>query len=79
MVQRCSTFRISATRRLLLISTLKTAATITMNSPQSLLQLHQLATENKSREEKIYFAEWVREIGLKCIGFNGVCIFRPVP
>ncbi|KAL1996140.1 hypothetical protein VTN49DRAFT_463 [Thermomyces lanuginosus] len=49
-----------------------TAATITMNSPQSLLQLHNMATENKSREERIYFAELVREIGLKCVGFNGI-------
>ena len=53
---------------------LQTAATMTMNSPESLLQLHKLVSERKSQEESVYLAELVREIGLKCIGFNGVVI-----
>ncbi|OKL62421.1 Dol-P-Man:Man(5)GlcNAc(2)-PP-Dol alpha-1,3-mannosyltransferase [Talaromyces atroroseus] len=53
-----------------------TAATMTMNSPESLLQLHQLVSHEKSVDETVYLAELVREIGLKCIGFNGVGEFR---
>lgn len=49
---------------------------MTMNSPESLIQLHKLVSESKSKEESVYLAELIREIGLKCIGFNGV---RPVP
>ncbi|KAL1965498.1 hypothetical protein VTN77DRAFT_5754 [Rasamsonia byssochlamydoides] len=49
-----------------------TAATMTMNSPESLLQLHRLASASKTKEEAVYLAELVREIGLKCIGFNGI-------
>lgn len=46
---------------------------MTMNSPESLVQLHKLVSESKSKEESVFLAELVREIGLKCIGFNGVC------
>ncbi|KKA22317.1 Conserved mitochondrial protein [Rasamsonia emersonii CBS 393.64] len=49
-----------------------TAATMTMNSPESLLQLHKLASSEKTKEEAVYLAELIREIGLKCIGFNGI-------
>ncbi|GAM42319.1 mitochondrial hypothetical protein [Talaromyces pinophilus] len=49
-----------------------TAATMTMNSPESLVQLHKLVSESKSKEESVYLAELIREIGLKCIGFDGI-------
>ncbi|EEA19891.1 hypothetical protein TMatcc_010032 [Talaromyces marneffei ATCC 18224] len=49
-----------------------TAATMTMNSPESLVELHKLVSESKSKEESVYLAELIREIGLKCIGFNGI-------
>lgn len=47
---------------------------MTMNSPEALTQLFHLATsapEDKARP--VQTAELMREIGLKCIGFNGVC------
>lgn len=47
-----------------------------MNSPESLVQLHKLVSQDKSIDESIYLAELVREIGLKCIGFNGVRTIR---
>lgn len=60
--------------------TFSAAATFTMNSPDSLLQLYSLATSSsspfqRSREEaahRVWTAELMREIGLKCIGLNGV-------
>ncbi|KAF7593028.1 hypothetical protein BBP40_012115 [Aspergillus hancockii] len=51
---------------------LSTAATITMNSPESLAILFQLATTSQSTEESIAVAELMREVGLKCISFNGI-------
>lgn len=45
-----------------------------MNSPDSLLELYRVANaENKSQQ--VYTAELMREVGLKCIGFNGVSAF----
>ena len=49
--------------------TLSTAATMTMNSPASLLQLHTVASQNMS---PVSTAEIMREVGLKCISFNGI-------
>ena len=46
-----------------------------MNSPDSLLELYRLANSPKHRSSKthgVYTAELMREIGLKCIGLNGV-------
>lgn len=44
-----------------------------MNSPDSLVELYGVATkEAKDKEAKVYAAELIREVGLKCIGFNGV-------
>ena len=46
-----------------------------MNSPDSLLELYSLANSpkfKKSESQGIYTAELMREIGLKCIGLNGV-------
>ncbi|KIW00507.1 hypothetical protein, variant [Verruconis gallopava] len=51
---------------------LTTAATMTMNSPNSLAVLYQHATRLKKQEECVKTAELMREIGLKCIGFNGI-------
>ncbi|TKA41771.1 hypothetical protein B0A54_08197 [Friedmanniomyces endolithicus] len=48
---------------------------MTMNSPQSLLELYGLATSpnyNKGNDNKVWTAELMREVGLKCIGLNGV-------
>lgn len=52
--------------------TISTAATITMNSPDSLLELHHVATSSGSLRQKVYAAELMREVGLKCISFNGI-------
>ncbi|TVY16993.1 Dol-P-Man:Man(5)GlcNAc(2)-PP-Dol alpha-1,3-mannosyltransferase, partial [Lachnellula arida] len=53
--------------------TLSTATTMTMNSPGGLTELYKLATEGEGgREEAVRTAELMREVGLKCIGFNGV-------
>ncbi|GAB7331301.1 hypothetical protein MBLNU13_g02748t1 [Cladosporium sp. NU13] len=54
-----------------------TAATMTLNSPESLLQLYALASASKPAtanpsDHPVYTAELMREVGLKCIGFNGV-------
>lgn len=46
---------------------------MTMNSPESLTQLYNLATSSSADATKsAQTAELMREIGLKCIGFNGV-------
>ncbi|KAK3111507.1 hypothetical protein LTR53_013188 [Teratosphaeriaceae sp. CCFEE 6253] len=55
--------------------TASTAATMTLNSPQSLLELYGLATSpshSKGQDNKVWTAELMREVGLKCIGLNGV-------
>ncbi|KAF2467737.1 uncharacterized protein BDR25DRAFT_266735 [Lindgomyces ingoldianus] len=51
---------------------LSTAATMTMNSPDSMLVLYKVASASKPVEEGVAIAEFMREVGLKCIGFNGV-------
>ncbi|KAJ5811872.1 conserved mitochondrial protein [Penicillium riverlandense] len=50
---------------------LTTAATMTMNSPESLLQLHGIVSRLNA-SESVYAAELMREVGVKCIGFNGI-------
>ena len=59
--------------------TLTTAATMTLNSPQSLLQLHALASQRVTQQQPsqphldpLHLAEFIREVGLKCISFNGI-------
>jgi hypothetical protein len=48
---------------------------MTMNSPESLLKLYSLATgDSKDQAQSVRTAEQMREVGLKCIGFNGVCL-----
>jgi hypothetical protein len=54
----------------------KAAATMTMNSPDSLAALHSVASANKDLKTSIAAAERIREVGLKCIGFNGVGTFQ---
>ncbi|KAF1817310.1 hypothetical protein P152DRAFT_504607 [Eremomyces bilateralis CBS 781.70] len=53
---------------------LATAATMTMNSPESLTALFEVATEQSpsSVKDKVNTAEFMREVGLKCISFNGI-------
>ncbi|KAI5205740.1 hypothetical protein E4T39_02948 [Aureobasidium subglaciale] len=46
-----------------------TATTMTMNSPDSLAELYQAASPE---HDAVATAELMREVGLKCIGFNGV-------
>ncbi|GJN82042.1 hypothetical protein PLIIFM63780_005579 [Purpureocillium lilacinum] len=46
------------------------AATFTLNSPDSLAVLHRVATERGAAPAPA--AELVREVGLKCISFNGI-------
>ncbi|PNS16605.1 hypothetical protein CAC42_4569 [Sphaceloma murrayae] len=48
-----------------------TATTMTMNSPDSLLALHTVASPHHP-SGAVTTAALMREIGLKCIGFNGV-------
>lgn len=48
---------------------------MTMNSPRSMLELYGLATsssQNKGQNNGVWAAELMREVGLKCIGLNGV-------
>lgn len=51
---------------------LSTAATMTMNSPDSMLALYNVASASQSTADAVAVAELMREVGLKCIGFNGV-------
>src|SRR5690349_10879172 len=43
---------------------------MTMNSPDSLTALYHVAAQDPS--EKVAVAEFMREVGLKCISFNGI-------
>ncbi|KAK1760117.1 hypothetical protein QBC47DRAFT_408224 [Echria macrotheca] len=53
--------------------TLSSAATFTLNSPASLAILHDVATTaSSSSESALSAAELIREVGLKCISFNGI-------
>ncbi|KAI9849906.1 MAG: hypothetical protein M1837_000120 [Sclerophora amabilis] len=53
--------------------TMLTAATMTMNSPDSMVELHRVATPSReNRQEALNAAEMMREVGLKCISFNGI-------
>ncbi|KAJ9613706.1 hypothetical protein H2204_014718 [Knufia peltigerae] len=49
---------------------LTAATTVTMNSPDSLLALHATAAL-LNPPASVYAAELIREVALKCIGFNG--------
>jgi hypothetical protein len=46
---------------------------MTMNSAESLTILFNFASSSaKNKSQAVYDAELMREVGLKCIGFNGV-------
>jgi hypothetical protein len=45
---------------------------MTLNSPDSLLALHSLTSQTHPSSNPTANAELMREVGLKCIGFNGV-------
>ncbi|KAF2121182.1 hypothetical protein BDV96DRAFT_484216 [Lophiotrema nucula] len=51
---------------------LSTAATMTMNSPESMVALFHASSKERTEQEQARTAEIMREVGLKCIGFNGV-------
>ncbi|KAG6061960.1 hypothetical protein E4U17_006084 [Claviceps sp. LM77 group G4] len=52
---------------------MSTAATITLNSPDSLPILHDVASMGQSQShDQTQTAELMREVGLKCISFNGI-------
>ncbi|KAL6900348.1 hypothetical protein GGI43DRAFT_383826 [Trichoderma evansii] len=50
------------------------AATFTLNSPDALSILHGIATAERggSSAAEVRTAEFIREVGLKCISFNGI-------
>ncbi|KAK0246944.1 hypothetical protein LTR35_017310 [Friedmanniomyces endolithicus] len=52
--------------------TMSTAATMTMNSPESLLELFKVSQGHTSARSFVQTAELMREVGLKCISFNGI-------
>ncbi|KAF4440381.1 putative conserved mitochondrial protein [Fusarium austroafricanum] len=51
--------------------TVSAAATFTLNSPDSLPVLHRVASA-KDPASAVQNAEFIREVGLKCISFNGI-------
>lgn len=58
---------------------LSTAATFTLNAPDALPVLHEVATassahdsSSSSSDAAVRTAELIREVGLKCISFNGI-------
>lgn len=53
---------------------ISTAASFTLNSPDSLAPLHQAAsaTAPEGLGDDVQAAEFMREVGLKCISFNGI-------
>lgn len=50
----------------------KTATSMTMNSPASMKELYDVVTSSKDQKTAVETAEIMREVGLKCIGFNGI-------
>jgi ribosomal 50S subunit-associated protein YjgA (DUF615 family) len=49
-----------------------TAATMTMCSSEAMIDLFQHVTASKKPSELIAIAEFMREVGLRCLGINGV-------
>ncbi|KAI8626531.1 hypothetical protein F5Y19DRAFT_445996 [Xylariaceae sp. FL1651] len=54
--------------------TVSTAVSATMNCPEAMTQVFHLANANNSRSQRsaAQNAELIREVGLKCISFNGI-------
>lgn len=57
---------------------ISTAATMTMNSPDSMVALFESSSRSRTDSESVATAEFMREVGLKCIGFNGVRMQKTV-
>jgi hypothetical protein len=51
---------------------ISTATIVTMNSPQSMTALFEYSSASKPLSESVAVAEFMREIGLRFIGINGV-------
>ncbi|KAH7320615.1 hypothetical protein B0I35DRAFT_477188 [Stachybotrys elegans] len=51
---------------------ISTATTFSLNSPDSLPLLHQVASSPDALGDGVAAAEFMREVGLKCISFNGI-------
>ncbi len=52
---------------------------MTMNSPESMTILYNIVTkDSRDKKQSVETAEFMREIGLKCIGFNGVRSTSPL-
>lgn len=62
--------------RAVLTSSIQAATTFTLNSPDSLLALHTVASSSSPTTYRPLApapaAELIREVGLKCISFNGI-------
>ncbi|KAI1496046.1 hypothetical protein F5X99DRAFT_401584 [Biscogniauxia marginata] len=52
--------------------TLSTAVSATMNCPEAMTQIFHLANTSNLRRTPAQNAELIREVGLKCISFNGI-------
>ncbi|KAI0508859.1 hypothetical protein F5B22DRAFT_618998 [Xylaria bambusicola] len=54
--------------------TLSTAVSATMNCPEAMTQIYHLAnaSPHQPRRTAVQIAELIREVGLKCISFNGI-------
>jgi hypothetical protein len=47
---------------------------MSMNSPESMIVLYRYTAALKPLTERVAIAEFMREIGLRCTGINGVCL-----
>lgn len=54
------------------LTTTQSAATFTLNSPESLAILQDVASTSPFALSPVQTAELIREVGLKCISFNGI-------
>ncbi|KDE03527.1 hypothetical protein MVLG_05994 [Microbotryum lychnidis-dioicae p1A1 Lamole] len=52
--------------------TLSSATLATLNSPDSLKHLYTFATKDATGDDQVRTAALMREVGLKCISFNGI-------
>ncbi|KAK7748233.1 hypothetical protein SLS62_008785 [Diatrype stigma] len=52
--------------------TLSTAVSATMNCPEAMTSIFHLANSTSPKRTPVQNAELVREVGLKCISFNGI-------
>ncbi|KAH5982422.1 hypothetical protein HBI07_253110, partial [Parastagonospora nodorum] len=51
---------------------ISTAVVVTLDSPGSMNSLFQYTTAGRSLEEMVAIAEFMREIGFRCMGINGL-------